>query len=184
MSLPMMTFSLRPIRESDLALIAASVRTLVVSWMDLADQVDLDGTLAQDAQHVVRVGGTHGELLAHLDVLALADQESGALGDRVRRLVAAVVRGDDDLLGLLRLLDANAAGGLGGRGDTLRGTGLEELDDTRQTLGDVVTGHTTGVEGTHRQLGTGLTDGLGGDDADRLTDVDQLAGGERASVAE
>ncbi len=36
----MMTFSLRPIRESDLALIAASVRTLVVSWKDAADSHD------------------------------------------------------------------------------------------------------------------------------------------------
>ncbi len=155
----------------------------VVDLLDLADQVDLDGTLTQDAQHVVRVGGTHGELLAHLDVLALGDQDLGALRDRVRRLVAAVVRGDDELLRLLRLLDPHAAGGLGDRGDTLRGTGLEELDDTRQTLGDVVTGHTTGVEGTHRQLGAGLTDGLGGDDADRLTDVDQLARGQRTAVA-
>ena len=76
------------------------------------------------------------------------------------------------------------AGGLGDRGDTLGGARLEQLDDTRQTLGDVVTGHTTGVEGTHRQLGAGLTDGLGGDDADRLTDVDELAGGQRAAVAE
>ena len=43
--------------------------------------------------------------------------------------------------------------------------------------------HTTGVEGTHRQLGAGLADGLGGDDADRLADVHQLAGGQRAAVA-
>ena len=106
------------------------------------------------------------------------------LRDRVGDLVAAVVRGDDDLLGLLGLLDTDAAGRLRDRGDTLGRTRLEELDDTRQTLGDVVTGHTTGVEGTHRQLGAGLTDGLGGDDADRLTDVDQLAGGQRTAVAE
>src|SRR5919108_793724 len=125
--------------DDDLDVLVVDRHTLrVVHLLDLADQVDLDGTLAQDAQHVVRVGGTHGELLAHLDVLALADQESGALRDRVRRLVAAVVRGDDDLLGLLGLLDPDAAGGLGDRGDALRGTGLEELDDTRQTLGDVV----------------------------------------------
>ena len=61
---------------------------------------------------------------------------------------------------------------------------LEELDHAGQTLRDVVRGrHTTGVEGTHRQLRAGLTDGLRGDDADRLTDVDQLAGGQRAAVA-
>src|SRR5690606_226097 len=72
---------------------------------------------------------------------------------------------------------------LGDRRDALGRAGLEELDDSRQTLGDVVTGHTTGVEGPHRQLGAGLTDRLGGDDADRLTDVDELAGRQRATVA-
>ena len=39
------------------------------------------------------------------------------------------------------------------------------------------------MEGTHRQLGTGLADGLRGDDADRLADVDRLAGRQRAAVA-
>jgi hypothetical protein len=64
------------------------------------------------------------------------------------------------------------------------GAGLEQLDDTRQTLGDVVgRGRTTGVEGAHRQLRAGLTDRLGRDDADGLADVDELAGRERAAVA-
>src|SRR5690606_36921701 len=48
---------------------------------------------------------------------------------------------------------------------------------------DVVTGHTTGVEGAHRQLGAGLTDRLGRDGADGLTDVDELAGRQGAAVA-
>src|SRR6185312_3585627 len=48
---------------------------------------------------------------------------------------------------------------------------------------DVVTGHTTGVEGTHRQLRTRLTDGLRGDDTHGLADVDRLAGRQRAAVA-
>ena len=53
-----------------------------------------------------------------------------------------------------------------------------------KTLGDIGgRGHTTGVEGTQRQLGTRLTDGLGGDDADGLADVDQLVGGQGPAVA-
>src|SRR3954449_11848463 len=40
MSLPMMTFSFRPSRESLRAWIAASVRTRVVSWNDAADSHD------------------------------------------------------------------------------------------------------------------------------------------------
>ena len=42
---------------------------------------------------------------------------------------------------------------------------------------------TTGVEGTHRELGSGLADRLGRDDADGLADVDELAGRERTAVA-
>ena len=37
-SLPMMTFSLRPFRRSILPSRAASVRTFVVSWNDAADR--------------------------------------------------------------------------------------------------------------------------------------------------
>ena len=111
------------------------------------------------------------------------DEQARALGDRVGVLLGAVVRREHDATGLVGLLDRDPAGGLGDRGDTLGGARLEELDDTRQTLRDVVTGHTTGVEGTHRQLGAGLTDRLGGDDADGLADVDELAGRQRAAVA-
>ena len=87
-------------------------------------------------------------------------------------------------LALVGLFDRDATVGLGDRRRTLRGTGLEELLHTRQTLGDVVgRGRTTGVEGTHRQLRAGLTDRLGRDDADGLADVDELAGRERTAVA-
>jgi hypothetical protein len=39
------------------------------------------------------------------------------------------------------------------------------------------------VEGPHRQLGAGFADGLGGNDADRFTDVHQRAAGQVAAVA-
>src|SRR5690606_10761295 len=81
-------------------------------------------------------------------------------------------------------LDADPTGGLRDRRATLRGPGLEQLDHAGQTLRDVVgRGHTAGVERPHRQLGAGLTDRLGGDDADRLADVDELAGRQRPAVA-
>src|SRR5690606_15364446 len=80
--------------------------------------------------------------------------------------------------------DLDATRGLRDRARALRSTSFEELGDTRQTLRDVVgTRGTTLVEGTHRELRSGLTDRLGGDDADRLADVDELAGRERTTVA-
>src|SRR5699024_10284549 len=60
-------------------------------------------------------------------------------------------------------------------GKTLRLSGLEKLLHTRKTLCDVVSGHTAGVEGTHGQLCTRLTDGLSRDDADCLTYLNRLA---------
>src|SRR5665647_1122212 len=73
--------------------------------------------------------------------------------------------------------------GLGDRSHALGGARIEELDHMRQTLRDVIARHTNGVEGAHRQLGAGLANGLGGDDADRLADVDHLAGGQGSAVA-
>ena len=56
-------------------------------------------------------------------------------------------------------------------GSVLGLAGLEQLLNTGKTLGNIRCGcNTAGVEGTHGQLGTRLTDGLGGDDAYRLTD--------------
>ena len=82
------------------------------------------------------------------------------------------------------LVDRDATVGLGDRRRTLGGAGLEELLHAGQTLRDVVgRGRTTGVEGAHRELRSGLTDRLGRDDADGLADVDELAGRERTAVA-
>ena len=61
---------------------------------------------------------------------------------------------------------------------------LEQLFDARQTLGDVVgAGHATGVEGAQRQLRARLADGLGGDDADRLAQLDHAAACQVFAVA-
>ena len=69
-------------------------------------------------------------------------------------------------------------------GLALGDAGLEQLLDARQAGGDVhARGDAAGVERPHRQLRAGLADRLGGDDADRLTRADHLAGGEVAAVA-
>ena len=50
-------------------------------------------------------------------------------------------------------------------------------------IGSCIGSHTTGVERTERQLGSRLTDGLGGNHADSLTLLHHAAGGEVASIA-
>ena len=65
-----------------------------------------------------------------------------------------------------------------------RHAGLEQLLHAGQTTGDVALArHTALVEGAHGQLRAGLADGLRGHDADRLADVDELAGRHRTAVA-
>ena len=73
-------------------------------------------------------------------------------------------------------------GGAGEDRGALRRAGLEELDDAGQAVGDVLTDDAAGVEGPHRELGARLADRLGGDDADRLAELDHPAGGERLAV--
>ena len=89
----------------------------------------------------------------------------------------------DDRLALVVLAEPDHSGDVGHERRALRRAGLEQLDHAGQTVRDVLTRDTTGVEGTHRELGTRLTDRLRGDDADRLTEVGDLAGGEHAAVA-
>src|SRR5262249_21150904 len=80
------------------------------------------------------------------------------------------------------VLELDAAGDVGDGRLATRNPGLEQLLHTRQTAGDVLT-DTALVEGAHGQLRAGLTDGLGGHDADGFADVDQLAGGHGSPIA-
>ena len=111
-------------------------------------------------------------------MVAVLDEHRRATGHRVGdRLDGGVVRRQRDLAAAVGVLHLHDAGELGDRRLTLRGTGLEQLGDTGQTLGDVGRrGDAAGVERTQRQLGARLADGLGRDDADGLADVHQLVG--------
>src|SRR5919109_675880 len=123
-----------------------------------------------------------GQLLALEHLFPVLDEHVHALLERVRDL-ELVARGDLDLAGLLLPDDLDLAVDLGDDRLALRDPGFEQLLDAWQALGDVDAGNTARVEGPHRQLGSGLADRLGGDHADRLPDLDQLAGRKVAPVA-
>src|SRR5690606_5878522 len=177
--------SLEHLANDDLDVLVVDEHALrAVDLLDLLGQVDLHRPWAKHAQQLVRIDGALGELLADLDVVAVLLAQLHPLGDLVvGDLVAAVVRHDDDLPRPVSLFDANPAGGLRDRGLALGDPRLEDLLHPGQTLGDVLTGDTTGVERPHRQLRARLADGLRGDDADRLAHVDQLAGRQGPTVA-
>src|SRR4029453_19010672 len=152
----------------------------------LLDEVVLQGLHALDPQLLVRVDRALGELLPDLDGVAVADQQPGPEPHLVLHGVAAVLRrdGDPPLLLLLVVLDLDGAGDLGDPRLALGTARLEQLHDTRQTVGDVLTSDTTRVEGPHRELCPGLADRLRGHDPHRLADVHDPPGRERPSVTE
>jgi serine/threonine protein kinase len=104
------------------------------------DEVVLQGLDALDPQLLVRVHRALGELLAHLDRVAVADEQPCSEPDLVLHRVAAVLGGDGDpaLLLLLVVLDLDGAGDLGDPRLALGTASLEQLHDTRQTVRDVL----------------------------------------------
>src|ERR1700686_2628208 len=124
-----------------------------------------------------------GNLLAFLHGRTRFDQRLHLVREDVGNVVD-VARGDLDLASGLGPDDLHLAIDLGDDRLALRDTGLEELLDARQALRDVGTRNATGMEGPHGELGAWLADRLGGDDAHRLTDLDQLAGRQVAAVAQ
>src|SRR5699024_11465632 len=79
---------------NDLDVLVVDAHTLrTVDLLDLLDEEAFGLTTTADAQHLLRIDSTDDELLAGLDVLAVLDEEAGALGDCVLDLVAAVIGG-------------------------------------------------------------------------------------------
>ena len=90
---------------------------------------------------------------------------------------------DNDFAFLLLVEHLNDARDLRDDRKTLRLAGFEKLLDTGKTLCDIAAGNTAGVECSHGQLRTGLTDGLSRDDTDGFADLDRLAGSHVGAVA-
>ncbi len=86
----------------------------------------------------MRVDGALGEGVAGLDELALLHRHVGVARDRVLPVLVALALDHDPALAADGLGDADAAVDLGHHGRVLRLAGLEELDDARQTTGDVL----------------------------------------------
>ncbi len=73
------------------------------------------------------------------------DAQTLTLGQLVvHDLLATVVRDDRDLVETIVVLELDTAGHVRDRSLALRDTGLEQLLDTRQTAGDVLTAHHPG----------------------------------------
>ena len=157
---------------------------VAVHLLDLVDEVQLGLADALDLEELLRVDGALDER-ARRRWTSWPSATSRRAEDRHRRSSSvpssATIVTARPLPSSSRCAPRRTSGPAGG---ALGAAGLEQLDHAGQTAGDVLTGHATGVEGPHRQLRAGLADRLGGDDADRLAELDRVAGGQRAAVAE
>ena len=140
-----------------------------------------NSTVPSISVRIAEVNGSHStSSVSGLDLVALVDLEVRAVGQRVALLLAALLVDDEELAGAVD--DHQLARLRLDRGDVeelhrarVRGGVLRLLGDTGRRAAE--------VEGPHGELGARLADRLGGDDADRLADLDRLAGGQVAAVA-
>ena len=170
--------------DHDLDVLVVDLNTLgFVYLLYFVHEVALRSLQAADAQDVVRVDRTLSELVTRHEVHALLNVHACAVRDGILARLA-LARMDRDLAhALARILDLGIAFNLCDDGVMLRLACLEELFDTRKTLGDIVTSDTAGMERTHRELRARLADGLCGNRTDSLADLDLCLVGEVAAVA-
>ena len=151
-----------------------------VHLLHLIDQVALACPNTPNLEHLLRVERTLGQLGPGNDDVAFADPQPGPARQLVRHLFVILVtnHGDVTEIGLLVLVEAYDATDLSKDRLALRSPRLEQLNNAGQTMGDVLTGDTAGVEGPHGQLRAWLTDRLSRHDPDRSAGLDHFAGGE------
>ena len=119
-----------------------------VDFLDFVDEVHLQSALAEDFQNVVRVARTVDESITGTEAFAFLHVDVDTAGNAVL-LFLTVVGGDVDLaLALGDFAEANDAVDLADDCRVAGLAGLEELDDARQTAGDVL-----GAGGFARDLG-------------------------------
>ena len=170
----------------DLDMLIVDVNRLrTVNALDFLDDILIYRIQTQNAHDVGGSLVTLGQTLTDLNMVAIVDRHSHTVGDRVLVQLARVVSLDGDFMDIDHLTggDMSNTADLGHDRGLLGCSRLEELFDTGKTLRNIGTCDTTGVEGSHRQLGTGLTDCLCGDDTDGFTDIDQLVERQVSTVA-
>src|SRR5699024_7668291 len=127
------------------------------------------------------IDGALGQRVPRSHMVSLSHLHTGTVGNLISFCFHVAL--DDHFPTVLHLADlADHTGNFSDRRLSLRIASLKQLLNPRQTLGDVVSSHTAGVEGTHRELGSRLSDGLGGDDAHGFANFHGSAQGQVAAV--
>ena len=161
--------------DDDLDVFIVDIDALrTVDGLDFVEDIILHALDAFDADDVLRVDRTCIELGPWHHAVALFDEEFRIEGKLVIfETLLGILRRDDDVFEVIAVVKMHDAVELADGRNALGLARLEELLDAGKTLRDVARGGDTArVEGTHRELRTGLADGLRRNDADRLAHLD------------
>ena len=158
-------------------MLIGNINTLqTVNSLYFTDHVILYGTDSLDLQKVMRIYTTFGKFITGLQYRTVCDLDTGSVRDQVSLGLSVFRIGNDNFTLLLGILNRSYAAKFCNNCKSLRLTCFKKLLDTGKTLCDIITGNTTGMEGTHGQLCTGFTDGLCCNNTNCFTNLNRFTG--------
>ena len=145
-------------------MLIVDINTLqTINTLNLLYKVILYSGLAFYSHNVMRVKRTFCDWIAGLDFLTFANLYSGTKRYQIRKGFTSLLISHNNLTLLFSFAKMNSSCSLCNDSDTLRLSSLKKLLDTRKTLCNIIAlSNTAGVERSHCQLCTRLTDRLGG----------------------
>ena len=129
------------------------------------------------------VYATFSQLITGFKDLAFHNFNSGSVRDQIGLGIAAFHISNSNFTFLLSILNVYYTAEFSDDSKTLWLTCLKKLLNSRKTLCDIAAGNTTGMECTHGQLCTRLTDRLSCDDTNCFTNLYRLSGCHVCAVA-
>ena len=172
-------------------MLIVGINTLqTINLLYLCDKVIADSVCALDRENVVRIDGTFGKKIASSDNVTFLNTHTRAVRNLVQFFFIGKVftcsgKGHyADKAALLTVLNGNLTCDLGNDCVMLGLSCLKQFFNSGKTLSNILCRcDTTGMEGSHGKLSTGLTDGLSGNNTNSLTDCDCLTCCEVGAVA-
>ena len=131
----------------------------------------------------MRIDGAFRQNISGFQYLSVHNLQSWTVRNQVGfRLCGLVIR-NNYLSLLLGIPNFNYTRNFRKNSKSLRLSRLEKFLDTRKTLGNISTSHTSGMEGSHGKLCSGLTDGLCSNGSHCFTHFNRLSCCKVCSVA-
>ena len=155
---------------------------IAVHLLHLGNEVLLGFLYALDLDEFLGIARTVDDGITGNDFLSVSNFETSKTRNDVGLFSAVVGNNRDDTTLAFVFTDSNNTSEARERRLTLWAPCFEQLNNARQTAGEVGTSNTTGVEGTHGELSAGLANRLCSDNANGFANFDEHAGRKRKSV--